>query len=120
MKTAKIKRLEYYAVIYDYFTSFFQNGTNPFIIGHCQVLAVASSSLRFPSAKEARPEVKRADAVALWKMPGRKTIIMYSAKRAAGTVGALQSPFVCHCYMGKILRVCCLTRRRCEDIYSAA
>ena len=45
---------------------------------------------------------------------------MYSTKRAARTVGALQSPFVCHCYMGKILRVCCLTRRRCEDTYSAA
>ncbi len=42
-------------------------------------------------------------------------------KGSTRTVSALQSPFVCHCYnMGKILRVCCLTRRRCEDTYSAA
>ncbi len=71
------------------------------------------------SAKGARPEVKRADAVAAMENSWYKDH-MYSAKRAARTVVALQSPFVCHCYMGKILRVCCLIRRRCEDTYSAA
>ena len=47
MKTAKIKRLENYAVIYNYFTSFFQNGTNPLMKasqkGHISVVELLVS-----------------------------------------------------------------------------